>query len=387
MTQTYREWFAEKVILRSEIDEFLNNDGTNDTRFEPEVGYVLSGSTHNDGIGGCAAITSSDPDGNRKLINYADQPCRINTYGNSFTQSSQVSDGETWQEVLAAHLGEPIRNFGVGGFGAYQAYRRMLQEEQRVPAKNIIFYIWGDDHQRSFMPARILLIGQWNRAFVGQRRVHGNPWAHLDVDLDSGKIIEVPNSHPTPESLYDLCDADKIFEDFSDNFVYQLLAMGDGVVDVDEAKIRKLAAWAGMPDPFDAEDRKQACNNIYRKIAHRGTMYILDKLKEYAAANDKNLMVITGYGQGLIAKVIDGEARNDSEIIEYLQASDFPSIDILTRHVEDSQRFNMTANEYVQQYFMGHYKPLGNFFFAFSIRGDVVDWLDPKPPTYGHLQE
>ena len=26
-------------------------------------------------------------------------------------------DGKTWQEYLAAHLGEPLRNFGVGGFG------------------------------------------------------------------------------------------------------------------------------------------------------------------------------------------------------------------------------------------------------------------------------
>jgi hypothetical protein len=51
---------------------------------------------------------------------------RINTYGNSFTQCHQVSDGETWQEYLAAPLGEPIRNFGVGGHGVFQAYRSTL---------------------------------------------------------------------------------------------------------------------------------------------------------------------------------------------------------------------------------------------------------------------
>jgi hypothetical protein len=50
---------------------------------------------------------------------YADKKCRINTYGDSFTQCHQVSDGETWQEYLAAHLGEPVRNFGMGGYGAY----------------------------------------------------------------------------------------------------------------------------------------------------------------------------------------------------------------------------------------------------------------------------
>ena len=59
--------------------------------------------------------------------NGGDRPCRMNTYGDSFTQCHQVSDGETWQEYLAAHLGEPVRNFGVGGYGVYQAYRRMLR--------------------------------------------------------------------------------------------------------------------------------------------------------------------------------------------------------------------------------------------------------------------
>ncbi len=37
---------------------------------------------------------------------------RINTYGDSFTECEQVGDGQTWQEYLAGHLGEPVRNFG-----------------------------------------------------------------------------------------------------------------------------------------------------------------------------------------------------------------------------------------------------------------------------------
>ena len=47
--------------------------------------------------------------------NCEEKACRINTYGNSFTQCHQVSNGEAWQEDLAAHMGEPIRNFGMGG--------------------------------------------------------------------------------------------------------------------------------------------------------------------------------------------------------------------------------------------------------------------------------
>ena len=36
----------------------------------------------------------------------------------------------------------------------------------------------------------------------------------------------------------------------------------------------------------------------------------------------------------------------------------------------------------MKQYFIGHYNPRGNHFFAYSIKDKVVGWLDPKPITY-----
>jgi len=86
----------------------------------------------------------------RTSFMYAGRKCRINTYGDSFSRCHQVSDGETWQKYLAGHLGEPIRNFGMGGYGVYQAYRRMLREERTDhAAEYLILYIWDDDHIRS----------------------------------------------------------------------------------------------------------------------------------------------------------------------------------------------------------------------------------------------
>ncbi|MSU64618.1 MAG: SGNH/GDSL hydrolase family protein [Opitutus sp.] len=71
----------------------------------------------------------------------------MNTYGNSFTQCHQVSDGETRQEYLAAHLGEPIRNFGVGGYGVFQAFARLRRMEQTaVQSPYLIFNVYDDDH-------------------------------------------------------------------------------------------------------------------------------------------------------------------------------------------------------------------------------------------------
>jgi hypothetical protein len=36
----------------------------------------------------------------------------------------------------------------------------------------------------------------------------------------------------------------------------------------------------------------------------------------------------------------------------------------------------------MKRYYIGHYSPAGNHFFAYSIKDKIVDWLDPKPITY-----
>jgi hypothetical protein len=68
--------------------------------------------------------------GARTRINYAGRKPRINAYGDSYSESEQVNDAETWEEYLAGHLGEPVGSLGVGGYGVYQAYRRMIREEK-----------------------------------------------------------------------------------------------------------------------------------------------------------------------------------------------------------------------------------------------------------------
>ena len=46
------------------------------------------------------------------------------------------------------------------------------------------------------------------------------------------------------------------------------------------------------------------------------------------------------------------------------------------------RRINLPYEEYLKEYFIGHYSPRGNHFFAYSIKDTVVNWLDPKPITY-----
>jgi len=143
--RTFAEYVKDTVPGKREIDVFLNE--TSWVRFDRDVGYVLGNYMPRDGMDNSSSISTIQANGARRSFMYSDRPCRINTYGDSFTQCNQVNDGETWQEYLAGHLGEPVGNFGVGGFGVYQAYRRMIREEKTDHgAEHVILYIWGDDH-------------------------------------------------------------------------------------------------------------------------------------------------------------------------------------------------------------------------------------------------
>ena len=44
-------------------------------------------------------------------------------------------------------------------------------------------------------------------------------------------------------------------------------------------------------------------------------------------------------------------------------------------------------DDYMKLYFIGHYNPRGNHFFAYSIKDKIVSWLDPKPVPYRNRDE
>ena len=207
---------------RTGLEAFLRHEPPANNqwaRFDPQLGYVPKDSIQRDGIDGSRSVYRYGPNGERKTVNCRDRPCRINTYGDSFTQCHQVSDGETWQESLAAHLGEPIRNFGVGGYGAFQAFERLRRTEAKsCKAAYLIFNIFDDDHQRSMMPWRSFVIN-WHGE---DEMFHGSPWTHLHVDLKSGNWEEVPSPCPTADALRRLLDFQYARAVVEDNEIVQL---------------------------------------------------------------------------------------------------------------------------------------------------------------------
>ena len=83
-----------------------------------------------------------------------------------------------------------------------------------------------------------------------------------------------------------------------------------------------------------------------------------------------------------IARLLLSDALNGTKKLhDFLDEAGINYLDTLLDHVADYGRHNLTPEEYARPFYIGHYTPQGNFFFAHSIRDRVIDWLDPKPPT------
>ena len=287
-TTSIREYLNKLTYSRKEVDVFLDSEQPNWAKFDSELGYTLRDNVLKDGVDGSRTLTSYRKTGERTMIHYADRPCRINTYGDSFTQCHQVSDGETWQEQLAAHLGEPIRNFGIGGYGTYQAYRRMLREEATPSAADyLILNIWDiDDYLRSIDAWRWLRFASWWRRHSGYPYMfNGNPWVHIRLDLNTGELVEKKNLFSTPESLFKLSDPEYVYEHFKDDLVVKLLVAQAGGIDVDRQELEGLAHLLNVKADFRSlKATAKTARALYIEYALRVGVKVIEKAQAFAEA-------------------------------------------------------------------------------------------------------
>lgn len=379
-------FLGDAALDRADVDRFLDPSEPKWAQFDPELGYTPHPSRVPDGVDGAVSTYRYGEYGERLTISYADQPCRISTYGDSFTQCHQVSDGETWQEQLAAHLGEPIRNFGVGGYGVYQAYRRLCRTEATpAGAEYVVFNIYLDDHYRSLDAYRLLRVGKqwWDRhRSLATSMFHANPWCHVRFD-SSGTLIERANPCPDAQSLYQLCDRDFLIHTFEDDPVVQLLvAQQTGQFDFLE-RYRDIAdAFDVVIDTSDANAGRRSAGQLYDRLAFRASLLLLARMRSELAGQGKKLLLLLSYPPEAVISACRGETRKDAEFLRQLPDLDIDYIDSLTAHVSDHEAFAISPDEYVARYYNGHYTPVGNQFFAFAIKPTVASWLQPPPPAY-----
>ena len=382
-----------------EIERILDPSTPCFIKFDPELGYELKDYNFNDGQDGILSDYVNEPrGGHRKMVNYVDQPCRLNTYGDSFTQCAQVSQGQTWQEVLAAHFHEPIRNFGVGGYGVFQAYRRLLRVEKEadLAAEYLTLNIWDDDHKRNLDAARWIRVGWMIRDLPRGGRdtypVHGFPWAHLRYDLTTNGFVEKDGLLKKAEELRKLVGKEAYYEAFKDDHVAHLHTLTQGG-EAPVEHLEKIAEALGVQADLrtkNVEKRMAEAERLHLTYAIRSTQYTVDQLRDWAKKQGRKLMILLSYDVPSVMTYLKNGRRWDEDMLAYLKNSGLPYVDGLEKAREEYQDYKISVDDFIARQYVGragaqvfgHYNPAGNFWFAFAIKDTLLEWLNPKPPSY-----
>jgi len=377
-----REYLDSLLYTQQEVDDWLAGKAFTFAKYDSGLGYLYSDYKRHDALDGSYSNYDyvEDKHDVRRMFNYADQPCRINTYGNSFTNCAQVNDGETWQEYLAAHLCEPVRNYGIGGYSVYLAYLRMLREEEYSPADVIVFNIFESDHQRNLY--------SWQSIPFGQQSISIHPPVpYVEANPATGSFVEYPNPCPTEDSIYNLCDPDWVYERFKDDFNLKIVLakrnQSAGTPEKSYRVIEELARENGLDVQVDSPQKlAEVTEKVFDRAAFYASKRIVEKVDEFAAANGKKVVYVLSYGSGAMAAGIREGKRFDQEFVDWLKGREVPVVDLMEEHRADYKKYKVNVDDYLSPFYVGHYGPLGNLFTAFAIKDEVLKMLDPKPVPY-----
>jgi hypothetical protein len=229
-----------------------------------------------------------------------------------------------------------------------------------------------------------MAIKEWNKKNEPGMKFHGNFWANIEMDLNTGKFVERQNPLNTPQLLYKMTDPEWMYLQLKDDIALQLLLFSsEKISDVNIDNLKKLSKWLNVKfDDSGAINLKQSALNLLDQYSFKATEYILTKLKEYAQKNNKNLMIVLFDPYRVTNSLITAGTRYDSQIVDFLEKGRFTYFDMNVVHAQDYKNYNLSIPDYYKRYLIGHYNPAGNHFFAFSIKDKMVEWLNPKPITY-----
>lgn len=397
MLRDVRQLLETAAYHPAEIDRILDRRNPAFIAFDPELGYVLKDYIFRDGMEGTlSSYVYEKHGGHRQMLNYAGQPCRLNTYGDSYTQCAQVSDGETWQEILAAHFREPIRNFGVGGYGVYQAYLRAMRTEtvKDLAAEYLILNIWDDDYMRNIDAARWIRVAWMCRDLPRGRQdtypVHGFPWGHLRFDPARDTFVEQPGFCRKPSDLRKLVGPENFHTVFKDDHVAHLYTLREGG-EAPVAELEKIAEAFGIKvDLRNRRTRQADAKRLHIAYGIRSTIFVVEKLRRWSKTNKRKLMLLLSYDVPAVQTYLKDGTRFDAEFVRYLKKNDYLYVDTLVKAGQEFKSFRGSINAFCHRFYVaragaqvfGHYNPYGNFWFASAIRKEVTAWMQPKPPAY-----
>jgi hypothetical protein len=378
-------YLTEIMPSQDDVGRFLTRageDGLQPNRgwtYDNELGWVHADAEHaGDGVNGARTFYRYEDDGARRLLNGAGQTARIHAFGDSFTHCDQVNDGETWAEAMAAHLGEPVRNYGVGGYSVYQASRRLRRVQTAgsvPPAELVILNIWDDDHYRN--------LDSWRRLRHGRKSVCGYTLPHIRVDLESGVCSEHENLCPTADSVYSLCDPDWVCATFRDDPVLKLVLAGRaaaaGAVDLEP-----VAVSFGLPVDRVADDAAGAAlRELHTRAALAATQYVLERTEAFLSERGIKLLVVLSFGVGNVAAALRDEPPFDQALLDFLSTRSYPVVDMRSAfHAAHREAGTGSVDPFLAPYYNGHHSPRGNVFTAWALMDAVRGLLQPPAPAY-----
>jgi hypothetical protein len=209
----------------------------------------------------------------------------------------------------------------------------------------------------------------------------------VKVNPAIGEFAEYPNICPTPASLYNLCDLDWTFERFKDEFQLKIILARENIKrrrpEASYEEIAALAQARGIRARIgSAEDLSNALEQISKQAAVFMNQRILEKIDCYAAAHGKKIFYLISHSVEDLATALQTDGHFDRQLIDFLDRRKCTYVDDLDAHRVDLSRSKLTVDDYLKQYYIGHYTPLGNFFQAFAMKDNLAAFLDPKPIAY-----
>jgi hypothetical protein len=152
---------------------------------------------------------------------------------------------------------------------------------------------------------------------------------------------------------------------------------------LDLGPLNTLAGKLGIAgvDESTPDRLKASCWRIVEVYGFAATKDIIEKAVAFCRAHGKELLFLL-LCPTATEQLLRGEPRYDQCIPDYLESRGLKCFDMNRVHREDFRSFDLSVEDYMKRYYIGHYSPAGNHFFAFAIKNTIVDWLDPKPVTY-----
>lgn len=134
---------------------------------------------------------------------------------------------------------------------------------------------------------------------------------------------------------------------------------------------------------------------LLHSYAVRVGILIMDRLQHYCKRSNKELMVLLSYPVGAVWHACNRSPAEDPDntdwhpqyFKDHLEERGILLVDSLPAHVAEYDTFKLSAKQYVDRYYIGHYNPQGNHFFAYANKESIRSWLSPQPPAYRNDQE